>query len=162
LNADPGQFRIVSATSDPLTGENLTYNQTTITPYSTNIQYDPIPFEMLRTYENKTQLIVTVDGNPAVCHNMTCNMAYIVPDAEVTGFSFADSTFVLTVTGTNLPTTIDGMQDIIFADTFCIIDESSLTGTSIECTLESDPVCGDHVPVVHATLGYIPTSDLTT
>jgi len=108
---------------------------------------------MLRTYENMTQLIVTVDGNPAVCHNMTCDMAYIVPDAEITAFSFDSSSFVLSLTGTNLPTTIDGMQDIIFADTFCVIDESSMTETSMECTLESDPVCGDHVPVIHAALG---------
>jgi hypothetical protein len=108
---------------------------------------------MLRTYENLTQLIVTVDGNPAVCHNMTCNVAYIEPDAEITAFSFDTSSYLLTLTGTNLPTTIDGMQDIIFADTFCKIDESTMTETSMECTLDSDPVCGDHVPTIHSALG---------
>lgn len=53
LNADPGQFSIKSSDSDPLTGDNLVYNATTLVPYSTNVVYDPIPFEMLRTYETE-------------------------------------------------------------------------------------------------------------
>jgi hypothetical protein len=36
-----------------------------------------------------------------------------------------------------------------------------MTATGMTCTLESDPVCGDHYPIVHATRGYIPTSGLT-
>lgn len=47
-----------------------------------------------------------------------------------------------------------------FAQTNCVIDGDSLTGTAIECTLESDPVCGDHHPIVHSYYGYIPTVEL--
>lgn len=104
---------------------------------------------------------MTVNGNPAVCHNMTCDLNYIEPDATITGFSFDTSSFVLTVTGTNLPTTMEDMQDIIFADTYCVIDSSSLSGTGITCTLDSDPVCGDHYPIVHAARGYLPTTGLS-
>ena len=160
-NADPGQFKIISGVYSPLTGDNIVFTENTTAPFSNNIYYDAIPFEMLRTYESEPQLIVTVDGNPAVCHNMTCDLAYITPDATVTAFTYTESTKVLTITGTDLPTTIDEMQDVIFADTYCIIDESSMSATGMSCTLESDPVCGDHNPIVHATRGYIPTSSLT-
>ena len=53
LNADPGQMELVSSDTDPLTGDNLVYNYTTTTAYSTNIFYDVIPFEMLKTYESE-------------------------------------------------------------------------------------------------------------
>jgi hypothetical protein len=121
----------VSSETTPLTGDNLVYTSTTVIPYSSNVVYDPIPFEMLRTYETEPQLIVTVNGNPAVCHNMTCDMNYILPDAEITSFSFDTSSFILTITGTLLPSTMDDMQDIIFADTNCVIDESSLSATGM-------------------------------
>jgi hypothetical protein len=58
---------------------------------------------------------VTVNGDPAVCHNMTCGVSYITPDAEITGFTFDAASATLTIVGTSLPETIDGMQDIIFA-----------------------------------------------
>ena len=50
LTVDTGQFYIVSDTETPLTG-NVTYFQGTSIPYGQNLWYDPIPFEMLKTYE---------------------------------------------------------------------------------------------------------------
>jgi len=61
---------------------------------------------MLRTYETEPQLIVTVGGTPAVCHNMTCDVTYIDTEGEITGSSFNSETGTLTITGTNLPTSI--------------------------------------------------------
>jgi hypothetical protein len=61
---------------------------------------------MLRTYETEPQLIVSVDGNPAVCHNMTCDVTYITPVGEITGSTFTESSGLVTITGTNLPTNI--------------------------------------------------------
>jgi len=81
-------------------------------------------------------LIVTVNGNPAVCHNMTCDVAYIEPTATISGFTYTASSRELSIVGTELPTTLDGMQDIIFAQTYCTIDESSMTATGMTCTLE--------------------------
>jgi len=53
LNADPGQMRLISGTDTPLSGDNLVYTANTTSAYSTNIYYDAIPFEMLRTYESE-------------------------------------------------------------------------------------------------------------
>jgi hypothetical protein len=61
VNADMGQFEIVSSETDPLAGTNLKYFSNTTVPYSSNLFYEPIPFEMLRTYETLPQLIVTVN-----------------------------------------------------------------------------------------------------
>jgi len=55
LKGDPGQLEIVEVenTEETLQGQNLKYTATTIVPYSTNLFYEPIPFEMLQTYETK-------------------------------------------------------------------------------------------------------------
>jgi hypothetical protein len=50
LSVDPGQFSIIPDTETPLTG-NVTYFQDTPVPSGGNLWYDPIPFEMLKTYE---------------------------------------------------------------------------------------------------------------
>jgi hypothetical protein len=70
---------------------------------------------MLRTYETEPQLIVTVDGTPAVCHNLTCDVTYITPTGEISGSTFNVANRLVTITGTNLPTNISDYQDISFA-----------------------------------------------
>jgi len=77
LNADPGQFEVVSVDTDPLQGDNILLTWETVTPYSTNLWYEPVPFEMLKTYETKPQIIVSVDGQPAVCHGLNCDYTYV-------------------------------------------------------------------------------------
>ena len=79
MNGDPGQFEIMSSTSTPLTGTNITFIQKTIVPYGKSLFYEPVPFEFLKTYEEKPQVVVKVDDLPAVCHNMTCDFSYIEP-----------------------------------------------------------------------------------
>ena len=53
LNENPGQFSIVSSDSSPLTAKNIVFKAETIYPYGTNLWYNPIPFEFLKTYEEK-------------------------------------------------------------------------------------------------------------
>ena len=103
-NTDPGQYEIVTGTNTPLTGQNIVYDQATTVPYSQNLFYEPIPFEMLKTYETKPQIIVTVDGKPAVCHSMTCDYQYTDPVGSISSFTFDASTRLLTVTGVGIPT----------------------------------------------------------
>jgi hypothetical protein len=97
--------------------------------------YDVIPFEMLKTFETEEQLIVTVNGDPAACHNMTCSLSYISPDATVTAFAYDLSSRLMTITGTNLPTSLSEMQGVRFAQSECAIDESTMTATGMQCTL---------------------------
>jgi hypothetical protein len=47
---------------------------------------------------------VSVDGEPAVCHNMTCDFTYVKAAGEVTAATFDPATKKLVITGTALPT----------------------------------------------------------
>jgi hypothetical protein len=87
-NNDPGQMDIETSNTTALLGENVTYTSNTTIPYGNNVFYEPIPWEWLRTYETKPQILVNIDGNPAVCHNMTCGYNYTIPQGEVTAFTF--------------------------------------------------------------------------
>jgi hypothetical protein len=88
---DPGQFVIVSAEENPLVGK-ITYLADTIIPYSKNLMFWPVPFEMLETYEEKPQMIVEIDDMPAVCHSMDCGFTHIPAVGSVTSFVFDAAT----------------------------------------------------------------------
>ncbi len=47
------QFTIYSGTTTALTGNSISYAYETPTASSTNIFYEPIPFELLHTYETE-------------------------------------------------------------------------------------------------------------
>ena len=103
INEDPGQFEIVKSETSPLVGGDLVYKSETIYPYGTNLFYNPIPFEFLKTFEEKPQIIVNVGDQPAVCHNMTCDFTYTEPTGEITGVTYDKTTKKVVITGTNLP-----------------------------------------------------------
>ena len=48
--------------------------------------YPSIPFEMLRTAHKKPQILVNVDGIPAICNGL-CDFEYEEPQGLITGFS---------------------------------------------------------------------------
>lgn len=157
MNTDPGQFEIVAG--ENLDGTDITFWAETIVPYSDNLWYESVPFEFIRTFEEKPQLIVTVDDVPAVCHNLTCDFTYIEPVGEVTSYGYDQTTKTLTLEGTDFPNVITDILSVYFALTHCTIDESSLTDTYLECILDEDPTCGDHLPILTSTLGVIPNAD---
>jgi hypothetical protein len=109
--------------------------QETTHPFSQNIFYEPIPFELLKTYETAPQIMVSVNNTPAVCHSMACDFTYTVAAAEVNAFTFDPSTLLVTVTGTTLPTTTPDIHSIRFAQTDCTMDNSTVTDTGFSCTL---------------------------
>jgi len=150
---------MVDSETSPLSGTNITFYSNTTVPYSTNLFYDPVPFEFIRTYEEEPQLIVTVNDVPAVCHNLTCNFTYTEPVGEITGYTYDHDTKKLVITGTDLPNVTANISSVDFAHTHCTIDETTLTNETIECTLDEDPTCGDHLPILTSTLGIIPVDD---
>ena len=91
-NGNNTQMKIVSGVDQPLTGgadaSALEYNASKIIEASSNVFYEVVPFEMLRTYETKPQVIVNVGEYPAVCKNLSCDFHYIVPEGEVTSFTY--------------------------------------------------------------------------
>lgn len=124
--------------------------------YSSNLFYQPIPFEMLKTYETKPQLVVDVGGLPAACHNLSCDFSYIQNVGEITSFQFTESTKKLVITGTDLPKNFSNIATIEYAQSFCTPDETvALDGTSITCTLNRNPTCGNWKPILISTLGKI-------
>ena len=106
-NADPAQLTLKSASSPVLAGGDpskpVPLKSTTLTPYSTNLFYDPIPFEWLYTNESTPQVIVTIDGQIAICASLQCGYTYTGTPPLITGFSLNGLT--LTITGTSLATT---------------------------------------------------------
>ena len=122
-DADPGQFELELDESNDLYGiGGQTKETVTIQEYShKNVFYEPIPFELLRTYETKPQITITVDGQPVVCKNLDCDFSYIDPVGEVTSFSFDDGTDTLTVQGVDLPSINSDYRYISFAQSECEI-----------------------------------------
>jgi len=113
---------------------------------------------MLRTYETKPQVIVKVGEFPAVCHNLTCDFSYAIPEGNVTNFTYTASTKVLELTGVNLPANKSLIRHVEFAHSFCTIDESTVSNSSLTCTLDHEPVCGDWLPMLVANEGLVNTS----
>ena len=125
-------------------------------PFSTNVLYEPIPFELLRTVEDKPQLIVEVDGLPAVCHGLACDFSFVEAVGVITSFTFTEATSLLTVVGTNLTTNMTEIQNLTFAHAACVIDEATLTATGFQCTLDRAPTCGSYAPELITIHGKIP------
>jgi hypothetical protein len=103
INEDPGQFEIVSDWNTPLQGDNITFVHETTRPYGTNLFYDPVPFEMLKTYDTIPQIVLTVNDLPVVCHNISCGFNYTEPAGEIASFTFDTATNKLTLIGTAMP-----------------------------------------------------------
>jgi hypothetical protein len=95
----------------------------------------------LKTYEEKPQLIVKVGGEPAVCHNMTCDFTYTEPHGEITGVTYDKASKKLTITGTNLPgkavaaTPVDTCKALA-TETLCTAD-TSCAWTNAACAKKS-------------------------
>lgn len=147
-------MKIISGVEDPLVGaDTLVSNNTVMVNASTSIFYEAIPFEMLRTYETDPQVLVTVGDYPAVCKNLTCDFHYIEPEGEVTSFTYTAGTRQLDLAGTNLPANSSMIRYVEFAHSLCTITDA--TNASVTCTLDHEPVCGDHVPQLVAKQGLV-------
>ena len=85
-NGPKTQMRILPGKDSPLTGQGLIYRSTKVVNASDNLYYDVVPWEWLRTLHGKPQVIVLVDGLPAVCPNFNCDFMYTEPQGEVLGF----------------------------------------------------------------------------
>ena len=81
--------------------------------------------------------MVTVDDDPAACMNLNCGYKYVETEAELTSQQLSGRD--LSLTGTNLPTDV---HDVKLGGASC----GGLTsdGTSIQCSLKSDPAAGSH------------------
>jgi len=150
-------MRIISGVDNPLTGTNLIMDNSKYIEASNDIIfYEAIPFEMLRTYATAPQVKVWVGDYPAVCKNLNCDYHYVVPEGEVTDFTYTDNTRELVLTGTDLPVNTSLVRRVEFGHSPCTI--SAISNESLTCTLDYEPVCGDHLPELYSTYGLVNNS----
>jgi len=127
LSYNPPLIEVIDSTDKPLQGDNVSFNVTEDRSYGTNLWFEPIPFEFLKTVETKPQLYVEVDGLPAVCHNLTCDFSYIQNVGEVTDFTYSDSTKTLVIQGTSLPSKAEDIDKIEFAMSTCTVNQAAIS-----------------------------------
>lgn len=87
---------------------------------------------------------------------MTCDFVYTEAQGEITDFTYDTATKQVSITGTNL--TLHPIRFVKFAKSVCAVDASTLTNSSLTCTLVQEPTCGDHVPYLTTRLGLINNS----
>ena len=107
-------------------------------------------------------MIVKVGELPAVCHNLTCDFKYTVPVGEVTAFTYTARSRQLELTGVNLPSDRSLIRHVEFAHSLCSIDESTITNSSLTCTMDHEPVCGDWLPMLVSIVVRLPPSSTLT
>jgi hypothetical protein len=108
---------------------SFSFPSTFSVPVSTNILYEPIPFELLYTAETLPSISLSVNGLPAACPGFNCNYDYTVSASAITSYTLSAGT--LTIIGTGLPTTT--LSDIMFSNTLCT--SPSTTTSQITCTI---------------------------
>jgi len=120
----PPALKIIDDDDAPLTGKNIQKTHKVTVPFGKNLWYEPVPFEMIKTYETEPQVIVTVNDMPAVCKNLTCDFTYTASVGEITAFTYDTATKVVVITGTAFPEKHEDIQVIRFAMAECAIDKA--------------------------------------
>ena len=142
-------FEMKSSIDDPLVGVEITFDQEVFRPYGESLIYPVIPAEYFYTYEEKPQVIVTIDEFPALCRHLDCDYEYTEQDSLITAFTVTDLDVV--ITGTALPT--EGIEALELGNVACTI--VSNTDTEISCTLASPVPAGDWLPKVTTPMGLV-------
>lgn len=130
--------------------------QSTSHNYGTNLMFEPVPLEMMRTYAEAPQIEVLVDGIVALCPNFNCDFAYVDTVGEITGMTLSGTS--VTITGTDLPTSD---FTVIVADQECNVDSHSATDTEITCSLDEVPVAGNVHAILKTPTGVVSIADGT-
>lgn len=97
------QFEFVDGDPTPISPSNTTQNNSIYAVKGATLFYEPIPFEQMKTYETKPQVMVTVNNMPAVCKNLTCDYSYVDAVGQIDTFTYTSANKTLYVTGTKLP-----------------------------------------------------------
>jgi hypothetical protein len=118
-----------------MTGQNVVYSSFTEVEYGENLLFESIPLDMLYTEATKPQVLVNVNGIPALCANLNCDYMYTTPSGAISGQSLTGND--LQVTGTSLSTSDISMQ---VGGVSC--DDASGSDTELNCVLQNGPKAG--------------------
>lgn len=156
VDYNPALCAFESDVTTPLTGNSPTYPSEIVTAYGSGIMFAPIGLDFLYTSVTKPQVVVNIDGLPALCVNLNCDYAYVASTSSITQQAYDSATKVLTVTGTALPTT--GVT-VIFGGVTCANSPApTYTETQIQCTLANAPRAGSIKVEVRTSQGLIPVA----
>lgn len=154
LNFNPPQCTLDSDINNPLTGDTPKFVAVTQRPYGTSLMFEPIGLEFLYTDAKNPQVLVNVDGLPALCVNMNCDYAYVQAVSQVTSQTYDSASRLLTVTGSALPTS--DLQ-VSFGGVGCAASPAPIfTLNQIQCTLVSKPRAGSHKAEIRSSSGLLP------
>ena len=152
LNYDIPQMQIFASNLNPIIANGLNFGSSTQRPYDpTLIMYEPLPFEFVHTNETQAQVLVSVNGLPAVCASNYCGYSYMAPVAQITDFTISGST--LTIIGSSFLSQ-DNLVGITLGNHQCTI--TSVTSTQILCTVTA--VAGSWQPVLTDVNGIVPVT----
>ena len=143
-------------TSNAISGGNgVTFTSTTHISASNNPFYPSIPGTMVRTYEDKPQVIVKSNGLTAACIiEGACDVEFVANVGEITNWSIDAYNSFITFTGTSLP-----FSDLTFVDIGsqrkCEIDDSlTPSATTFGCNIYS-LIAGTHTLYTQTSSGAI-------
>ena len=83
-HGNPPDCYIESSTDTPLTGDNVTMNNTIVQEYGQNLMFAPIPLEFIHTDVTQPQVGIKVNGIDGVCPAFNCGYAYGAATGEIT------------------------------------------------------------------------------
>ena len=83
-HGDPPNCYFESSTETPMTGDNITYNSSTLREYGKNLIFEPVPLEFLYSDVDKPQVSIKVNGIDGVCPDFNCGYLYGDPTGEIT------------------------------------------------------------------------------
>jgi hypothetical protein len=125
--------------------------------YGDSLFFEVVPMEMLNTDALTPQIMVTVDGMPALCLDLICDYTYTVSDSLLSTQEI-DSTDLITITGTLLPNaTTDRLW---LGPVSCTLQTWS--NETITCQLDDTKVAGEWKVAILTQYGYAPSNISTT
>lgn len=121
--------------------------------YGESLWFPVIPMEMLSTDAQTPQILINIDGTPAMCLDLNCDFTYTESDALITSQSLDEYFFdEVIIYGTNLP---DHDDDVMwFGPTRCT--EMEYTAEAITCILDDTRITGEWVADILTVYGLLP------
>ena len=149
MSGSVDQFRVVSSQDDPIVGTDLVYEQSEERPFGASLKWDVIPSEYFFTKHDAPQVMVSVDGMPALCTGLHCDYTYVVGPETITAFTVAG--IQVTITGTDLtePTSVE------MGYINCEVTSFDDVLGQIDCTLERVLPGGKWFPAVYTEQGLV-------
>lgn len=156
IHEDVPQCTLETSVSNPIVGNNVVFNASTMREYGQNLMFEPVPLEFIYADAQKPQVMISVNGVVGVCPEFNCDYLYIDTASEIQTQTLTNGVD-LTITGVGLPT--EDIQ-VKFANAECT-GTITVSDTEITCSLNFLPAAGSWDVKLIDYRGYIPIADGT-